>query len=169
MTGQQKALVTLATLLALSVCANAFLGGILIARPPYPGTIPMERELGAHREGLRGESLRGEGMRAGREGLRDMLRELPPDVREQIGQALRQNSRAMAQGMRSVMEARQATQEVLTASEFKADALRAALKAQRDEQLKVQERVHEQLVGVIETLTPEQRAQLGREARKLFR
>lgn len=157
MTGAHKTIVVLAVFLTLSLCANAFMAGRLatqhITPPPPPAAEPGPPGGEA---GMRGP-------------LRDFLRELPEGVREPFGQALRQNREQLGQNMRAMMEARRGTMEAFRAEPFDEQALKDALATQRATQAQMQTAIHEQMVGVVVTLTPEQRQQLERSVRKVFR
>jgi len=74
----------------------------------------------------------------------------------------------MAQ-MQQVMQARKDVQAALQAEPYDAEKLRAALANQRALQSGMQAKVHEQMVDVVGTLSPEQRASLSENFRKLFR
>lgn len=163
MANAKKIIITLSVLLGLSVCGNAFLGGLVLAKGPLMmGPPPHEMTGGEHRGpgGPEGSRLRG---------LREFGRSLPPDVREPIMEAFKADREEMGQHIRAIMESRRTSMEALKAEPFDATALREALKAQRAAQQATQEHVHEQLVGVIETLTSEQRAQLAGSAARLFK
>lgn len=157
----RKAIVTLSVLLGLSVCGNAFLGGMALSRAPF-----MEPP----RHMMRGDGPEGrpEGGRM-RDGLREFGRDLPPEVRQPIMDAFQQDREQRTEYMRQIGEARRASLDALRAEPFDAAKLREALVAQRSAQATIQEHVHELLVGVIEKLTPEQRQQLANSAQRLFK
>lgn len=153
MTGLQKAVVTLSVLLAVSLCGNAFLAGVVLSRPKGPP--PMnEMSMGGRPGGIN---------------PREFVRELPPEVREQVMAAFHNGSGEILQGMRGVMQSRRATIDALKAEPYDEAALLSALEAQRQAQLAVQANVHTKLVSVISQLEPEQRAKLTQSARKLFK
>lgn len=156
----KEAIITLSVLLGLSVCGNAFLGGLVLAHNPMLGPPPfMAGGPDAERSGG-GERFRG---------LRDFARDLPPDVRQPIMDAFRNDRDSMMQNMQSMGDARRTVIEALKAEPFDVDKLRSALEAQRTLQSGVQQHVHEMLIGVIGKLTPEQRTQLADSAGRLFK
>lgn len=162
----RKAIITLSVLLGLSVCGNAFLGGFVLSRGPLTAPPQFERMGGPHDEGRRGP---GDSPMMRLRGVRDFLTQMPPDVRQLMGDAFKGDRENMMQGMKDIADARAATIEALKAEPFDVEKLRAALVAQRSTQSATQEHVHEMLVGVIEKLTPEQRQQLAGSAQRLFK
>jgi uncharacterized membrane protein len=160
MTGAHKAITALAIALTLSLCLNAFMAGRLatlrMGPPPMAASEPPQRGGPGGEAGMRGP-------------LRDFLRDLPADLREPFGASLRDNREQMGDNMRAIMDARRNTLEVFRTEPFDAEQLKAALAAQRAAQMQMQATVHESMVGVVQTLTPEQRAQLERSVRKVFR
>ena len=175
----KKAIITLSVLLGISVCANAFLGGMVIAHSPFGGPFsgppPHMREggpdgpRGMHAEGpdSRGPERSGEGRLRG--GLRQFARDLPPDVRQPIMQAMLADREQVSERIQKMGENRKAITEALTAEPFDAAKLRDSLATQRSLQSEIQTHIHETLLGVIEKLTPEQREQLAKSVQRLFK
>lgn len=157
----QKAIITLSVLLALSVCGNAFLGGLVMSRMrPPPALEAMSPGVGMPM-GPEAARLRG--------GLRQFLHDIPADVRQPIIEAFRNDHDEMAARIKAIGSARADTISAMTTEPLDVDKLREALAAQRAVQSSTQEHVHEILVNVIEKLTPEQRQSLGQFAQKLFK
>ncbi len=161
----KKAIITLSVLLGLSVCTNAFLGGLVLSHGPF-GPPAMMRGHGPDREGPRGGDVETARFRGG---LRDFVRDMPADVRDPIMEAFKNDREAMGQRIRAIGEARKASMEALKAEPFDTAKLTEALVVQRAAQLAMQEAVHAKLLTVIETLNVEQREQLARSAQRLFK
>jgi len=178
MNGMKKTVIGLSAALALSLSANAFLGAELAARhmgpPPFmdrlmdhgPGAPPDGPPEGERPAGLAGEAGHEGPMRGG---IRAFLRGLPEDVRAPIAQSMKDHRDEMMAQMQQVMQARKDVQAALQAEPYDAEKLRAALANQRALQSGMQAKVHEQMVDVVGTLSPEQRASLSENFRKLFR
>ena len=183
MNGMKKTVIGLSAALALSLSANAFLGAELAARhmgpPPFmdrlmdhgPGAPPDGPPEGERPGGQRPEGPAGEPGHEGpmRGGIRAFLRGLPEDVRTPIAQSMKDHRDEMMAQMQQVMQARKDVQAALQAEPYDAEKLRAALANQRALQSGMQAKVHEQMVDVVGTLSPEQRASLSENFRKLFR
>jgi|GEM_PF-993628 len=178
MNGMKKTVIGLSAALALSLSANAFLGAELAARhmgpPPFMDRL-MDHGPGAPPDGPpEGERPAGPAGEAGHEGpmrggIRAFLRGLPDDVRAPIAQSMKDHRDEMMAQMQQVMQARKDVQAALQAEPYDAEKLRAALANQRALQSGMQAKVHEQMVDVVGTLSPEQRASLSENFRKLFR
>lgn len=184
----KKAIISLSVLLGLSVCANAFLGGMVIANGPFGGPFggPPPHMMRGGPDGFDGPpELRGEGPEGGeraerggpgregegrfRGGLRQFARELPDGVREPIMQAMLADREQMGERIQKINENRKAVIAALTAEPFDAEKLSSVLSTQRSMQAEIQFHVHETLLGVISKLTPEQRQQLGTAVPRLFK
>lgn len=170
----KEAIITLSVLLGLSVCGNAFLGGLVLAHNPMLGPPPFM--AGGPQDDSGPDSMRGGPGRDEHNGfggrlraMRDFARDLPPDVRQPIMDAFRNDRDSMIQNVKSMGDARRTVIEALKAEPFDVDKLRSALETQRTLQSGVQQHVHEMLIGVIGKLTPEQRTQLADSAGRLFK
>lgn len=138
----------LVTALVVSLCANAFMGGLLVAQhAPPPASM---------------------GAMAG-EGMRNFSGHMPPDVRGMMADVMRDQRGAIGEKMAAMKQTRTAVVDALKAEPFEANKLREALTAQRSAQADVQSAVHESIVAAIEKMTPEQRAKVANNAGKLFR
>ncbi len=153
MTPQLRVMVGLIIALVVSLCANAFMGGVLLSRgahhPPsgmMAGTAPE-----------------------GRGALRDFAAALPPDMRAPLMQGMRDQRQIISDRMRHVQEARQASMMALRAEPFDSEALRSALAAQRTAQSDVQAVVHEGILKSVAQMTPDQRQQLSQNGGRLFK
>lgn len=168
----KKAIITLSVLLGLSVCGNAFLGGLALSHGPF-GPPHMMRGgpdfAGPDRDGPPGARGAGPENARFRGGLRDFVRDMPPDVRQPILEAFKGHREEMGDRIKLIGDARKSAMDVLQAEQFDADKLREALAAQRAAQLEMQTSVHERLIGVIATLTPEQRRELAGSTQRLFK
>ena len=156
----KKAIITLSVLLGLSVCANAFLGGMVLSQGPFRGPPPMFAGDFSGESGSRGHM---------REGARQFTRSLPPEVRQPVMEAFRNDHDQREELISNIASARRAAMDILKAEPFDVVKLREALAVQRQAQGVTQAHVHELLVGVIEKLTPEQRQQLARASERIFK
>lgn len=196
MTQQVRVIVGLTLALAVSLCANAFMGGVILSErhlfshedeheeereheeargpAPLPGAIAPgsigQGERGSREQMFaRGEVSRGEHGGRMRGAMRDFAEAVPPEVRAPLMEAMRAQRPQIEEKMQGVQQARQASVAALRAETFDLDALKTALAAQRSAQSEVQATVHEGLLKAIAAMTPEQRAQLGDGAERLFK
>lgn len=152
MTPPLRVIVSLSVALVVSLCANAFMGGVLLSRSArHP---PSEMMAGASE---------------GRGALRDFASAMPPEMREPLLQGMRDQRQMIGDRMRHVQAARQASIMALKAEPFDSEALRSALADQRAAQSEVQAVVHEGILNSVARMTPEQRQQLSQNARRLFK
>lgn len=188
MVPQIRVVVGLTVALVVSLCLNAFMGGVLLTKRPPPSVRPpFEQSLAQNRDGANNPGSlfrRGEGWRArsgmgGRDdesrntpmrgALRDFAEVVPPDVRGPLMSSMRNQRDQIEAKMQGVMAARRASMAALAAEPFDVDALRSALSAQRAAQSDVQATVHEGLMDAIAQMTPEQRQKLSESAGRLFK
>lgn len=188
MMNTKKTIITLGSLLAISLSANAFLGGMMVAHGPFPpppfmmigdDMPPLDGVKGTESQpgGEVATDQRGPGREFGQRGGRGggdrgplgFMRQLPDDVREPLMTALK-NDR---DNMRSRMDAmRSAHQELATLTKtepFDEAKVRAQLEKMRIEQSTVQAHVHDILLKVIAGMSPQQRAKLADSAQNIFR
>lgn len=138
----------LAIALAISVAANLFVAGFVIARAVYH--VP-------HHEGMHGPFLGPHGMMRDQRGpLADAIR----GAMHRHGDAFRSQRGQLRQAQRTVHAA-------LTAQPYDAKALASALEGLRATTTQSQKLMHDVLLELAGTLAPEQRHELLRNARAL--
>lgn len=190
MMNTKKTIITLGSLLALSLSANAFLGGMMVAHGPLPpppfmmmdGDMPPPDEMKGQdgQPGAQVSDERGPGREFGQRGERggrgggdrgplSFMRQLPEDVREPLMTALKNDRENMRSRMDSMRSAHQELATLTKTEPFDESKVRAQLEKMRGEQSAVQAHVHEILLKVIAGMTPEQRAKLADSAQKIFR
>lgn len=139
----------LAIALAISVAANLFVAGFVIARAVY--------HMPHHHAGMHGPFL----------GPHGMLRDQRGPLADAIRGAMRRHAEQFRSQRAQLREAQRTVHAALTAQPYDAKALASALEGLRASTAQSQKLMHDVLLELAGTLAPEQRHELLRNAQTL--
>lgn len=130
--------------LAVSLGLNLFFSGFLVSRCSRTQTVDDDR----------GRRAQGPLMFRVREALGD-------SVSDEVNELLEQHRQAVRGSRRELRRARTEARQALEAEPFEPQELRTALERLRESSVSTQETLHEGLLKLAESVSPEQRKQLA--------